>query len=63
MLLDHGEVGDRTSTTVHEGSEPEEFWTALGGMDEYPKESEAEAASQEPRLFQVRCTTTDCFVS
>lgn len=40
-------------STVQEGSEPEGFWTALGGMGEYPKVSEAEEVSQEPRLFQV----------
>lgn len=53
MLLEHGGVSDRTASTVEEGSEPEGFWTALGGMGEYPKVSEAEEVSQEPRLFQV----------
>ena len=53
MLLDHGDVSGRTASTVQEGSEPEGFWTALGGMGEYPKVSEAEEVSQEPRLFQV----------
>ncbi|CAM9961135.1 unnamed protein product, partial [Hapterophycus canaliculatus] len=52
-LLDHGGVSGRTVSTVQEGSEPEGFWTALGGMGEYPKASEGEEASQEPRLFQV----------
>lgn len=53
MLLDHGGVEGRTMSTVPEGSEPEGFWTALGGMGEYPEASEAEEVSQEPRLFQV----------
>lgn len=53
MLLDHGDVSGRTVSTVEEESEPEGFWDALGGMGEYPKSSEAEEVSQEPRLFQV----------
>lgn len=53
MLLEHGGVTGRTVSTVQEGSENEAFWAALGGPGEYPKESEAETASQEPRLFQV----------
>lgn len=54
MLLDHGGVSGRTASTVQEGSEPEGFWTALGGMGEYPKVKEVEEVSQPPRLFQVR---------
>ncbi|CAN0315830.1 unnamed protein product, partial [Ectocarpus sp. 4 AP-2014] len=50
-------VSGRTVTTVEEGSEPEAFWDALGGMGEYPKSSEAEEVSQEPRLFQVSNAT------
>ncbi|CAM9773741.1 unnamed protein product [Ectocarpus sp. 12 AP-2014] len=57
MVLDHGDVSGRTVTTVEEGSEPEAFWDALGGMGEYPKSSEAEEVSQEPRLFQVSNAT------
>eukprot|EP00752_Nemacystus_decipiens_P014256 g12677.t1 len=57
MLLDHGDVSGRTRSTVKEGSEPEGFWNALGGMGEYPKVSEAEEVSQEPRLFQVSNAT------
>lgn len=53
MLLEHGGVSGRAESTVEEGSEPEGFWTALGGMGEYPKVKEAEEVSQEPRLFQV----------
>lgn len=58
MLLDHGGVEGRTASTVQEGSEPEGFWTAVGGMGEYPEASEAEQVSQEPRLFQVTIAFT-----
>ena len=53
MLLDHGGASDREMSTVEEGSEPEAFWDALGGIAEYPEASEVEAVTQEPRLFQV----------
>lgn len=55
VLLDHGGISDRRVSTVQEGSEPEAFWSALGGMAEYPKVSEGEPVTQEPRLFQVMC--------
>lgn len=54
MLLEHGGVTGRNVSTVQEGAEPQGFWAALGGMGEYPKESEVETASQDPRLFQVQ---------
>lgn len=53
MLLEHGDVAGRSASIVPEGSEPEGFWSALGGEGEYPKVSEDEVSSQEPRLFQV----------
>lgn len=63
MLLDHGGVEGRTVSTVQEGSEPEGFWTALGGMGEYPKVSEVEEVSQEPRLFQVTIVLLSVYTS
>lgn len=53
MLLEHGDVAGRSVSIVPEGSEPDEFWAALGGEAEYPKVSEGEVVPQEPRLFQV----------
>ena len=42
---------------VKEGSEPEEFWTALGGKAEYANEKHLQASVQEPRLFSVSGVT------
>lgn len=53
MLLEHKGVSGRSSSKLEEGSEPEEFWSALGGKEEYPEVSKGEAAPQEVRLFQV----------
>eukprot|EP00904_Undaria_pinnatifida_P007549 jgi/Undpi1/3924/HiC_scaffold_16.g07292.m1 len=57
MLLEHGDVAGRSVSIVPEGSEPDEFWAALGGEAEYPKVSEGEVVPQEPRLFQVSNAT------
>jgi villin 1 len=42
---------------VEEGSEPEEFWSALGGRGEYPHVKEGEELPKEPRLFQLSNAT------
>jgi advillin len=51
---------DRELATATEGSEPEEFWAAIGGKGEYPKLREGEPAPADPRLFQAS-TMTGCF--
>lgn len=47
--------GARAEKVVPEGSEPTEFWTAIGGPGDYPKESEIGEVEHEPRLFQMTC--------
>jgi hypothetical protein len=46
--------GDRETTIVEEGQEPEEFWSAIGGQAEYSKFRPEELSCKPPRLFQ--CT-------
>lgn len=36
---------------VREGSEPDDFWNALGGKAEYPREKEIIGFMEDPRLF------------
>jgi len=43
--------GNRTLTTVEEGSEPDAFWEALGGKGEYVEFTEAAEELKQPRLF------------
>lgn len=40
-------------TTVMEGSEPDEFWSALGGKAEYPNTKEMPEGERDPQLFQI----------
>jgi len=41
----------RECVDVLEGSEPDEFWDALGGKDDYPKEKVQLDSDREPQLF------------
>eukprot|EP01006_Ploeotia_vitrea_P014078 TRINITY_DN3738_c0_g1_i1.p1 TRINITY_DN3738_c0_g1~~TRINITY_DN3738_c0_g1_i1.p1 ORF type:complete len:837 (-),score=586.38 TRINITY_DN3738_c0_g1_i1:115-2625(-) len=43
--------GNRQVVEVPEGSEPEEFWAALGGKGEYAQDKAMAAEEPEPRLF------------
>ncbi|KAJ4977951.1 hypothetical protein NE237_008731 [Protea cynaroides] len=43
--------------SVREGSEPDDFWIALGGKAEYPREKEIKTYEQDPHLFI--CTSTE----
>jgi len=45
----------RSVETVPEGSEPEGFWSAIGGKGEYATAKEDEDAEHEPRLFRLTC--------
>lgn len=45
----------RSVETVKEGSEPDAFWTGIGGKGEYPKTKVLEDAEHEPRLFRLTC--------
>ncbi|KAA8549393.1 hypothetical protein F0562_001077 [Nyssa sinensis] len=42
---------------LREGSEPDVFWSALGGKVEYPREKEIKVNVEDPHLFT--CTFTD----
>jgi len=46
--------GDRVVEILSEGSEPEEFWSSIGGRGEYSNRSPEEPAPRDPRLF--RCS-------
>lgn len=46
--------GQRPVYGVEEGSEPAEFWDALGGQGEYPSSSAFTESAHEPRLFQMK---------
>ena len=39
---------------MQEGSEPESFWTALGGRGDYPHAAPGAAATGGPLLFHLR---------
>lgn len=47
-------LSSRDASLVIEGSEPEEFWKAIGGQESYSNDRKLkeEAASHPPRLFQ-----------
>uniref|UniRef100_A0A2P2K8N7 Gelsolin-like domain-containing protein n=2 Tax=Rhizophora mucronata TaxID=61149 RepID=A0A2P2K8N7_RHIMU len=42
--------------SVREGSEPDSFWTALGGKVEYPREKPIKRHIEDPHLFTVTPT-------
>ncbi len=39
---------------IEEGSEPDDFWSALGGQDDYCTEIDLDKPILEPRLFHCR---------
>ncbi|XP_062085157.1 villin-1 [Humulus lupulus] len=45
--------------SVREGSEPDIFWTALGGKSEYAKGKEIKGHVEDPRLFLLNITEGD----
>lgn len=50
-------TGGRTVVSVSEGSEPAEFWDALGGKTEYAQTSPGTAAPRDARLFSASTAT------
>lgn len=42
--------------SIREGCEPDEFWEALGGRSEYPKEKDNIKQMEDPHLFKVTVT-------
>ena len=57
---DYQGTGGRTVTVIDEGSEPEEFWTTLGGKTDYLEMPPGEDQPRDPRLFWAS-TETGCF--
>jgi hypothetical protein len=47
----------RLVNTIKEGSEPEEFWTALGGKTEYAQFAPGDAPPRDARLFSASTAT------
>ncbi|KAA3489670.1 villin-1 [Gossypium australe] len=45
--------------SVREGSEPDSFWSSLGGKTEYPREKEIKKFIEDPHLFKFTCTEGD----
>ncbi|XP_012067717.1 villin-1 isoform X2 [Jatropha curcas] len=45
--------------SVREGSEPDNFWEALGGKTEYPREKELKQYTDDPHLFALMSTDAD----
>ncbi|GMI81723.1 villin 1 [Hibiscus trionum] len=45
--------------SVREGSEPDSFWSSLGGKTEYPREKEMKKFIEDPHLFKLICTEGD----
>ncbi|XP_039041546.1 LOW QUALITY PROTEIN: villin-1-like [Hibiscus syriacus] len=45
--------------SVREGSEPDSFWSSLGGKSEYPREKEMEKIIEDPYLFKFICSEGD----
>ena len=45
---------DRSAEKISEGSEPDEFWEAIGGKGDYSKEVDLNRPILEPRLFHCR---------
>lgn len=39
--------------SVREGSEPDEFWSALGGRADYARAKEIKGHPEDPRLFML----------
>ncbi|XP_021891713.1 villin-1 isoform X2 [Carica papaya] len=50
---------DWQSISVREGSEPDIFWSMLGGKVEYPREKEITKCIEDPHLFTCSWTTSD----
>ncbi|XVF05346.1 hypothetical protein REPUB_Repub05bG0164200 [Reevesia pubescens] len=42
--------------SVREGSEPDSFWSSLGGKTEYPREKQMKKFIEDPRLFKFIST-------
>lgn len=42
--------------SIREGCEPDEFWEALGGKSEYPKEKKTIKRMEDPHLFTLNVT-------
>lgn len=57
LAEDFNGTGGRSVVALNEGSEPEEFWTALGGKADYPEMREGEPAPKDPRLFHCSNAT------
>eukprot|EP00286_Rhodomonas_abbreviata_P015931 CAMPEP_0181317536 /NCGR_PEP_ID=MMETSP1101-20121128/16522_1 /TAXON_ID=46948 /ORGANISM="Rhodomonas abbreviata, Strain Caron Lab Isolate" /LENGTH=809 /DNA_ID=CAMNT_0023424939 /DNA_START=45 /DNA_END=2470 /DNA_ORIENTATION=+ len=53
----YNNTGGREVVSVAEGDEPEEFWAALGGKQQYPSLSPGEAPPKDPRLFAASTAT------
>jgi gelsolin len=45
---------DRSAEKIAEGSEPEEFWSSIGGKGDYSKEIDLDKPILEPRLFHCK---------
>ncbi|XVF46731.1 hypothetical protein PTKIN_Ptkin03bG0051900 [Pterospermum kingtungense] len=45
--------------SLREGSEPDSFWSSLGGKTEYPREKEMKKFTEDPHLFKFTCTEVD----
>lgn len=45
--------------SLREGGEPEEFWMALGGKADYPREKEIRKHIEDPHLFVCNCSEDD----
>jgi Gelsolin repeat len=52
-VLRSGASASADIVTLTEGSEPEEFWTYLGGKTEYPRISVGVSSPRPPRLFSA----------
>lgn len=50
---DYNGSGGREVVEIPEGSEPEEFWAALGGRGDYPAVAPGNPIPKEPRFFQA----------
>jgi hypothetical protein len=51
----------RKVQSVDEGSEPADFWSAIGGKGEYPNSKDLEEGLREPRLFHCTTASTGSF--
>ncbi|XP_021864178.2 villin-1 isoform X3 [Spinacia oleracea] len=45
--------------SFREGGEPDEFWSALGGKVDYPREKEIRKHIEDPHLFVCNCSEDD----